>query len=103
VFEWEQEYTGVSGVAEDFFQLYTPAVSKSACVAVDLGIIAVSQLIPQADGVRRYRSGPIEIPAGTTVLRLNWRTYWLSAGGGVIKFRKLRMWDASKLAVVSLG
>lgn len=103
VFEWEQEYTGVSGVAEDFFQLYTPAVSKSACVAVDLGIIAGSQLIPQADGVRRYRSGPIEIPSGTTVLRLNWLTYWLSAGGGTIKFRKLRIWDASKLAVVSLG
>lgn len=103
VLEWEQEYAGVSGVAEDYLQVYTPAVSKSACVAVDLGIIAVSQLIPQADGVRRYRSGPIEIPAGTTVLRLNWRTYWLSAGGGVIKFRKLRMWDASKLAVVSLG
>lgn len=102
VFEWEQEYTGVSGLAEDYLQVYTPTDSKYTCAAVHPAIIGASQLIPQGDGVRKYRSGLIEIPAGTTVLRLNWLTLWLSAGGGTIAFRKLRIWDAAKLAALPL-
>jgi hypothetical protein len=92
-FRYEREYTGVSGVCEDYMQAYVDGNENYGGVNYTTG--ASARLTDNTNKTETVTIGPFIIPANSSVVRFNFKAIFGASGGGKIAMRNLRVYDSA--------